>query len=151
MPNAPRLPCPRSGCPGLRDPEQRICSRCQGLNLPKRPCPRLLCPNFVTYPDRVCGPHKAEEQGELDTQRGSASSRGYGITWRRLRILILHRDPVCKVCDRRASWEVDHIKPLRLGGTNRWWNLQGLCKPCHSRKTLREQAAIRREKKGRGG
>lgn len=57
--------------------------------------------------------------------------------WRRLREMVLHRDPICKKCNRRASTVADHIKDHK----GNWalftalWNLQGLCKPCHDEKT----------------
>lgn len=34
--------------------------------------------------------------------------------------------------------DVDHVTPLRRGGTNDPANLQALCHPCHSRKTCAE-------------
>jgi 5-methylcytosine-specific restriction protein A len=37
-----------------------------------------------------------------------------------------------------AATEVDHIKPKAEGGGESFENLQPLCKPCHSRKTLGE-------------
>ena len=37
-----------------------------------------------------------------------------------------------------AASEVDHILPRSRGGTDAWHNLQALCKPCHSKKTLAE-------------
>ncbi len=35
--------------------------------------------------------------------------------------------------------EIDHIIPLKNGGTNDIENLQALCKRCHSKKTKVEQ------------
>lgn len=57
--------------------------------------------------------------------------------WKNLRQLVLHRDPICKKCGRRASAVADHIKdhkgdPKLFFDLN---NLQGLCKPCHDEKT----------------
>jgi DNA helicase-2/ATP-dependent DNA helicase PcrA len=37
--------------------------------------------------------------------------------------------------DPTAGYEVDHIRPLALGGTNGLTNLQALCPSCHVRKT----------------
>ncbi len=51
--------------------------------------------------------------------------------------MFLRHNPVCLKCERRAE-EVDHIIPLARGGTNKWENLQSLCKSCHSKKTIRE-------------
>ncbi len=65
--------------------------------------------------------------------------RGYGARWRKLRRLVLARDPICRApgCN-QASTEADHIKPRREGGSDGLDNLQGLCKPCHSSKTAIE-------------
>lgn len=70
-----------------------------------------------------------------EDDRPSASARGYGRTWQRLRRMVLAREPVCRSCQREPASEVDHIIALDKGGTNAMENLQGLCKPCHSRKT----------------
>ena len=71
--------------------------------------------------------------------QGGSAPRGYGARWRKLRVMILAREPYCQAdgCNEWAT-EVDHIVPLRDGGTDRVDNLQGLCKSCHSRKTATE-------------
>jgi 5-methylcytosine-specific restriction endonuclease McrA len=63
--------------------------------------------------------------------------------WRKLRLHVLRRDPICVACDANGilseAKEVDHIKPLSEGGNAfDTSNLQGLCKSCHSAKTMRE-------------
>ena len=58
--------------------------------------------------------------------------------WRRLRLVILQRDPICVKCKRKASTHVDHIRAHK-GDQTLFWdqaNLQGLCLSCHSRKTV---------------
>lgn len=45
-----------------------------------------------------------------------------------------------------VSTEVDHIIPLARGGSDDRENKQGLCAPCHKKKTLAEQGA----RQGRG-
>ena len=77
--------------------------------------------------------------------RQSAAMRGYDRHWIRLRAMFIRAHPLCVECEKKGvlepAREVDHIKafhgpddPLRLD----WENLQSLCKPCHSRKTARE-------------
>lgn len=108
------------------------------------------CPAVVRG-GRYCDQHKLPPKAttEYDRQRGSASQRGYGAYWRRLRILFLRRHPLCadpfhEHGERAvAATDVDHIVPKRQGGTDAWDNLQPLCHACHSRKTGRD--------KGRGG
>lgn len=69
--------------------------------------------------------------------RPSSNERGYDATWQKLRLMILRGEPLCRRCGEAAS-QVDHIVPLRKGGTNAQENLQSLCHSCHSRKTITE-------------
>jgi 5-methylcytosine-specific restriction protein A len=82
-----------------------------------------------------------------DRFRGSAASRGYDRAWRKVRLAYLNEHPLCVECLAQgllvAAEEVDHIatiedRPdLRLDPTN----LRSLCKPHHSARTARDQAA----------
>lgn len=67
--------------------------------------------------------------------RESAAKRGYGRRWARLRLIVLRLEPMCRACKTRPAVDVDHIVPLRRGGTNAMDNLQPLCRSCHSTKT----------------
>ncbi|MBW8618654.1 MAG: HNH endonuclease [Hyphomicrobiales bacterium] len=53
--------------------------------------------------------------------------------------LFLIRKGLCAVCSQKIdagkAWDIDHIVPLALGGTNAADNLQILCRPCHRSKT----------------
>lgn len=51
--------------------------------------------------------------------------------------MVLRREPLCRRCGAEAS-QIDHIVPLRRGGTHAAENLQALCHSCHSRKTRTE-------------
>ena len=104
---------------------------------PKKPGAKARCSGLTD--GRFCEAHQVEEARRYDRQRGSASRRGYDRWWRKLAARILRRDPVCKAewCN-KASTEVDHIIPRRRGGSDDPGNLQGLCLPCHSRKTALE-------------
>ncbi len=70
--------------------------------------------------------------------RGTTAERGYGERWRRLRRMVLNRDPVCKACLREPSTDADHILAKAKGGKDTMDNLQGMCHACHSAKTNRE-------------
>jgi 5-methylcytosine-specific restriction protein A len=54
----------------------------------------------------------------------------------------LRVEPLCRKCRAdgiiEAATDVDHIVPLRKGGTSEESNLQSLCHSCHSRKTNQE-------------
>lgn len=76
--------------------------------------------------------------------RPSAAKRGYDSDWRKLRLVVLDEEPVCRSCGREASEHVDHIVALAKGGTNDRSNLQGLCQRCHSVKTARVDGAFGR-------
>lgn len=76
-------------------------------------------------------------------RRGSASSRGYGAKWRKIRKAALYRDMgLCVHCRSRGditvATEVDHIVRKADGGTDDLDNLQSLCRPCHEAKTAVE-------------
>jgi 5-methylcytosine-specific restriction protein A len=75
--------------------------------------------------------------------RPSASDRGYGANWRRLRLMVLNREPLCRKCQRPAT-VVDHIRPLNDGGPNDLDNLQPLCKRCHDHKTATQDGGLAR-------
>lgn len=75
----------------------------------------------------------------------TASQRGYGAAWRRIRERILKRDKgLCRSCAAigliRQATEVDHIVRKKDGGTDNDNNLQSLCSTCHKDKTRAENA-----------
>lgn len=85
------------------------------------------------------------ESGWTATNAGkSASERGYGYQWRKLRERIMHRDHgLCVPCKSvgvyTAASEVDHITPKDQGGGDNEANLQAICKECHRDKTAVER------------
>lgn len=70
----------------------------------------------------------------IDAVRGTPAERGYDLTWRKVRDAYLRAHRECELCGAPAN-EVDHIMPIRRGGTHDAENLQALCHACHSRKT----------------
>jgi 5-methylcytosine-specific restriction protein A len=56
-------------------------------------------------------------------------------------------EPVCRICKNlglvTATTEVDHIIPMAKGGGHGRDNLQGICTPCHKRKTADEALEAR--------
>src|SRR6185437_1584280 len=103
------------------------------MKLPSRPCPQPGCPN-----NDDCSEHSRTR----DYNRARRDDPSYiynSVRWRKLRAVVLRRDPICKECNEEPSSDADHIIPIRQGGAP--WsveNLQGLCAGCHSTKTQKE-------------
>lgn len=100
---------------------------------PASPCAYKGCPELTH--ERFC-PEHANQQRPRD-YRPSARQRGYTSEWDRIRAEVLKQDPYCRMCGQVAT-DVDHIIPIRRGGTHHPLNLQPLCRSCHNRKTRRQ-------------
>lgn len=110
---------------------------------PKTPCRYPGCPALCEGP--YCDQHKRQMEHEYNTRhRDKESARFYSSgPWRKLRAAKLERDPLCEECKRngrlRPASMVDHIVPIRFGGAPLdLANLQSLCWPCHSAKSIKE-------------
>ncbi len=102
---------------------------------PMVPCRAPLCSALAHAKRGYCDTHYRVRQSRYNEQRGSSTAQGYGTGWRRLRLLVLSRDPICRTCQRAPSTDVDHITPKRRGGEDTMENLQELCGSCHASKT----------------
>jgi 5-methylcytosine-specific restriction protein A len=100
---------------------------------PRTPCTVPGCPELVERAGK-CRPHQREY--DRQRRRRAAVWSDYGQAWRRIRLDVLAEQPLCR-CGAPAT-EVDHIKPLRRGGTHDRTNLRAMCKRCHSSKTAGE-------------
>ena len=103
---------------------------------PRKPCAGRRCPLLVESGTRYCQLCLKELRRQADASRPTAVQRGYGARWRKVRLLVLFEEPLCRQCD-QPSTVVDHITPHR-GNPGLMWgreNMQGLCKQCHDRKT----------------
>ena len=83
------------------------------------------------------------EDHQPESWSGSTRRSELPPDWDRRRRYILQRDPVCKVCDDALSTEVDHIDDPH---DHSYENLQGICSPCHDRKTQAEAASARKDR-----
>ncbi len=115
--------------------------------MPRRPghvCRWQGCPAIVPAGTPYCEVHAREVQRRTDAQRGTASQRGYGANWRRVRAMFLAEHPLCADPYKNhgpyppLATDVDHIVPRSQGGSEDPENLQALCKSCHSKKTAHE-------------
>lgn len=89
-------------------------------------------------------PSHRPPRAPLPDGRPSAARRGYGAHWRRLRLSVLARRPVCEACWLAPATDVDHHVSLAGGGTNDEANLVPLCHACHSRKTVERDGGFGR-------
>lgn len=105
-------------------------------------CRKPGCPKLSHSRNGWCEEHQSSSW-ERSHQGRSASQRGYGAAWRKLRKRILERDNwLCQVCMSTGQVSqasaVDHIKPKSKGGTDDERNLQSICETCHKAKTSEE-------------
>jgi 5-methylcytosine-specific restriction protein A len=128
----------------------------------KKTCGKPGCPTLTDT--GYCEKHLQDSPRKMfDKQRGTTKERGYTGVWRRLRIMILRRDPFCTigtVCDppdpvtgkssgrRSPSTEVDHVIPASLRPDLFYdeSNLQGACHECHSWKTATQDSDFAKKK-----
>src|SRR5690606_26561561 len=100
------------------------------------------CP--VITRERYCPEHARERNRRKQESRRSDDRMYSQQWWRRLRQMVLRREPWCRMCRAEGRFtpatEVDHIVPVARGGPNELDNPQARCKSCHSRKTARETA-----------
>lgn len=81
----------------------------------------------------------------------SRHARGYGSEWSKMREQIMRRDcGLCQPCSQQGritpAVAVDHIKDKAKGGTDDPSNLQSICEPCHTAKTMAAQGKTLRER-----
>ena len=103
------------------------------------PCAEPGCPALTN--GGCCRKHQRD--------RHCAQAAYQTLAWRTLRVKVLMRDPICKMCGRAPSTEADHILPRRRGGQDTMGNLQGVCKPCHSSLTVRFEGGLGNRKRER--
>lgn len=86
--------------------------------------------------------------------RPSASERGYNYAWQKQSKDYLKAHPLCVHCLAKgitvAAECVDHITPKESGGSDFESNLQALCWPCHSRKTVLQDGGLGHVKASKG-
>ena len=106
----------------------------------RRVCPVTGCHQLTD------GGRCPQHQREADTTRGTATQRGYTSAGHRaFRAAVLERDPICVVCNLALATVADHWPTSRRDLEAKGENPndpkhgRGLCHPCHSRETARNQ------------
>lgn len=96
---------------------------------PLQPCRHAGCPNLVRG-GGYCPHHQRERYREQDSRRRTPAERGYGQSWRRLRVRVLRERPVCERCEGKAV--LVHHRDHNPANVERG-NLESLCRRCHER------------------
>ena len=113
------------------------------------PCRKIGCAALVhsRYKGGYCEAHQSERTGWKRSQaaKGNTTQRGYGHSWRKLRVEVLERDGyLCVTCEANGfiepATDVDHIVSKAHGGSDELDNLQSLCRACHKDKTRVESS-----------
>ena len=66
--------------------------------------------------------------------------------WKRLRRRVLDRDGWrCRKCGRAGRMEVDHVVPVKAGGTDDLDNLRAICRDCHIARHKRKRTEVEKE------
>lgn len=72
----------------------------------------------------------------------TTTERGYGWQWQKIRLVILAQEPLCRFCKEAGritmAEEVDHIDGDSFNNDQE--NLRPLCRPCHLKRTAKDQA-----------
>lgn len=112
---------------------------------PPKACSKPGCGN--TTHERYCEQHKQAAAKQAYAARNGSTKYYKSSNWQRLRMQRLMANPFCmailadgRPCNAMTRLEVDHIVPRESGGKDIFENTQTLCKSCHSRKTLSENA-----------
>lgn len=111
---------------------------------PQHYCSTPGCGNLT--PGGKCATHRAAAQ---KARKERETWRDYSPQWKALRAKILRLEPNCRFCGEKAT-VVDHIKPLKDGGTHDPGNLRPLCKPCHDRRTYEDTLGKRLKRPEQG-
>lgn len=92
----------------------------------------VVCGKLIPLSKSRCATHQAEQ----DRAYGTRQQRGYDAAYDRMRRVVLAEEQACAVC---GAWfeegdrvEVDHIVPLREGGTNERDNLRAVHARCNN-------------------
>ena len=122
--------------------------------------PPSICTNHgcgqLVYGGGRCAECLAETRRESDRGRPNGTQRGWSKEWAKFRIAYLADHPWCTSakCSALPLWnrpeatDVDHIDGSGRNGPRAYdlTNLQALCHPCHSEKTVMHDGGFGRRR-----
>lgn len=132
MPKAYRPPKPR-GTP--LTPQSYVRRGCNWCREGTRPGPEGICDDCVKSFRRLM--------------------EGEGKQWHRYRLAFFSENPWCLDCEAKKllvqATNIDHVQAWRFFPDLFWepTNHRGLCHSCHSRKTIREDGGLGRQRKSK--
>lgn len=109
-------------------------------NRPKRPCRK--CRRALVEGGGFCPICLPAVTKRYDRERPERHALYATTRWRKLRLTIIARDPLCRDCNKAISTHVDHVNGFESVADPMAYepsNLQGLCESCHNRKTAKEK------------
>lgn len=107
---------------------------------PGKACASVGCAGIAPHGKRVCEACDRERARQRRATQANAKKLYNSAFWKRVREVVLTEEPICMICQRNPSTDVDH-KDGDYTNTARD-NLQGLCHGCHSTKTAKEQGSF---------
>lgn len=120
------------GC-GKAVPIGQVCA-CGGQRVQRSSCVECGLP-------AVRGPYCLEHVPAKPEAQRAAYRQGYRdpAYYRERQATLTRARGSCERCGAHTKLQVDHIVPLRDGGTNTRANLQALCTTCHQAKTAADR------------
>lgn len=111
-----------------------------------RPCGQPGCSKLVAR--GRCSEHSRSPY----TKSRQSSSKMYGRRWQKVRLMVLHSNPLCVHCKQAGrltpASQVDHIRTIKdyPEGQYEIENMRALCHSCHSRRTAKDHGFARSTK-----
>lgn len=98
-----------------------------------------------------CTPKRCNDEALRAAQTATAAAFRRSLSERRKKEIAYRQQYKCASCSvlLPPTYDVDHVKPIAMGGHNGNSNLQALCRECHKRKTQKDLLSIRDSRKSK--
>ena len=110
-------------------------------NRPKKPCNKAGCPELIEAGNTYCDKHRQERHNKYTEIRDKKKMKFYASKqWKCIRNRKIYSNPLCEECKKnnrvKQATEVHHIIPIEKDWSLRlkYSNLQSLCHSCHMKK-----------------